>query len=147
MGTIPIGDVDFCEQVLNNRLFNYPIDFYPDFLSSYISRKIGYSAFGFVEASQYKSSRRLFIKPAKIWKSDFTSRVVEPNEEVPLDWYYWSEVVDFVQEWRYYVADGKVITSGWYAGNDEDEESPTINISYPTSFVGRLILGGWRMGD
>ena len=136
---VPIGSVEFCETILPAR--NEPIDFYPDFLKEYRHREIGCTTFG----SPIKR-HRLFLKKANQWKSDFQSRIVEWNEPVPYDLYYYSEPVEFVQEWRYYIADGILITTGWYDGHDEDEPAPELDIKWPNNFNAATDFGRLKDG-
>src|SRR5574343_1136309 len=122
-GYIPIGSVEFCEFVAPEQ----PAikDFYPQFLEHMLHRSVtrfnvsvkhhGSSDGILVAASDVCET---FVKRADCWKSDFESRVVGPREGIQPGSYYFSEVVEFVQEWRYYVACGAVVCSGWYAGLD-----------------------------
>ena len=144
---IPIGDVPFCETVLPVQ--NKTIDFYPEFLKEYRHREIGFSTFGGVEGGNHDSPikrKKFFLKKAQEWKSDFQSRIVEWDEKIPYDFYYYSEVVEFVQEWRYYVAGGVLITTGWYAGIDEDEPAPELNIEWPQDFNAATDFGRLKDG-
>ncbi len=145
---IPIGDVDYCESYWSPEVrqdwSHYARDFYPDFLTNWLHRKVGYATFGQYDTTDYSATRRrdIFLKTAKCWKSDFVSRVVRWDEHVPLDWYYWSEPVFFIQEWRYYVADGRVITTGWYKGRDEDEPAPTLwDVKWPSFYSAAVDFG------
>jgi len=144
---IPIGTVEFCETVLPKT--DGTIDFYPEFLKDFRHREIGYSTFGGVEGYQPDSPikrHRLFLKKANEWKSDFQSRVVEWNEPIPYDFYYYSYPVEFVQEWRYYIAGGVLVTTGWYDGCDEEEPAPELNIKWPDSFNAAADFGRLKDG-
>ena len=145
-GYVPIGSVEYCEQILPKS--DAAIDFFPEFLSDFFHRKIDYSTFGLVEnlPGNLITRKKLFLKPAKVWKSDFKSRVVEPDEKIPYDWYYFSEPVEFVQEWRYYVANGELITTGWYDGHDEDEPAPKLDIDFPKNFNSAVDFGRLKDG-
>lgn len=153
---IPIGDVPFCEAVTQKRIpiiefnnqFIQAYDFYPDFLKDFRHREIHYGTFGAVEGYTENSLVKrhcLFLKKAKEWKSDFESRVYEWNENVPYDFYYFSKPVEFVQEWRYYIAGGELITTGWYLGSDEDEPAPELNVVWPRNFNAAIDFG--RLND
>ena len=145
---VPIGDVPFCQSVLPAS--DEIIDFYPEFLKEYRHRDIILSTFGGVEGynedSPIKRNNTFFFKKAKEWKSDFKSRIVEWNEKIPYDFYYCSEVVEFIQEWRYYIAGGVLITTGWYDGIDEDEPAPELNIEYPKDFNAATDFGRLKDG-
>ena len=149
----PIGSVEYCESYWSpetrQEWSHYAIDFYPDFLKEWLHRRVGYAGFGFSPVnlrSDSTVSKSIFLKPAKSWKGEFVSRVVGLDEFVPIDWYYWSDPVSFVQEWRYYVANGRVITTGWYAGNDEDEPAPTLwDVKWPSTYSAAVDFG--RLDD
>lgn len=134
-GWVSLGTVEWCWMSFGE----HRIDFFPGFLSGWMCR------------SWHRTTRRidahcpLFVKSAKGWKTNFVSRVVEPSEMVPLGDYWVSEVVEFVQEWRYYVANGRVVTTGWYQGEDEDEPAPELGIEWPEGFSGAVDFG--RLDD
>ena len=90
---------------------------------------------------------RWFVKSAAGYK-DFTAQIVEKNSPYPSSGpLVFSEVVQFVQEWRYYVADGCVLTTGWYDGNDEDEPAPDLDIDWPEGFCGAVDFGRLSTGQ
>lgn len=132
-GYIPIGTVEYCESTFDNK--NKTINFYPDFLKNYIKRKSGFS---FINSPLKES---LFLKQSNEWKSDFKSKVYDRGFSPPENFYFWSEPIDFVQEWRYYVAKGEVVCSGWYDGVDENENAPKIKVEYPNNFSGCVDFG------
>lgn len=132
-GCIPIGSTDYCESIL--RPSNKTINFYPAFLRKYLQRKVGFS---FINKPL---EQKLFLKQANKWKSDFESKIYESGFIPPKNFYFWSEPVDFVQEWRYYVSCGEVVCSGWYDGLDENEPPPQINVEYPAMFSGAVDFG------
>lgn len=145
---IPIGSVEYCENMWSPEARRewelYPIDFYPDFLRHWLHRKVGYSVFGTFHTADYCATLRqpIFLKQGKRWKSDFVSRVVKWDDRVPLDWYYWSEPVSFSDEWRYYVADGRVITTGWYRGDNEDAPAPELwDVKWPSGYSAAVDFG------
>lgn len=145
---IPIGTVEFCESILPIKYS--PKDFYPDFLKDHMYREYGLSTFGGVEGYEENSTikrHRLFLKIAYEWKSDFKSRTVEWNEPIPYGHYYWSHPVEFIQEWRYYIANGQIITTGWYSGNDEDEPAPELGIVFPKDFNAATDFGRLSTGE
>lgn len=135
VGWIPMGDVEFCAPAFGP----HRIDFYPEFLTKWLCRM------------RHRTSRRIdfdmpvFVKSAKDWKTNFISRVVQPGEVVPLGDYWVSEVVEFVQEWRYYVANGRLVTTGWYQGSDEEEAAPELSVEWPEGFSGAVDFG--RLDD
>jgi hypothetical protein len=46
-----------------------------------------------------------------------------------------------VNEWRYYVANGDVVTTGWYRGEDEDKPAPELPVEWPEGFSGAVDFG------
>lgn len=139
IGTIPVGTVEYCLKVFRNH--ESP-DFYPKFLTDYLCRHVllvhitGYNHF----------SSPTFVKDASNYKSDFVAGV--RSEFMLKNGSYWlSDVVNFIQEWRYYVAKGELITTGWYSGDDENEIAPTLNIDWPKDFSGAVDFGRLDTGE
>lgn len=138
---VAVGDVDFCEHVLSLQGVARPVpDFYPDFLSGWMRR------LWTIQRNENPAVIRTFVKSAESYKS-FPARIVEPGEMYPAGMLYISEVVQFVQEWRYYVADGAVVTSGWYDGDNEDEPAPDLAINWPPGFCGAVDFGRLSSGE
>ena len=134
---IPIGDVPFCEAVFGKQPeFK---NFYPGFLNQYTERTIIHGI-----SSDFVNNHPFFLKSATEWKSEWTSRVFVPGEAWPQGTIYISDAVTFTNEWRYYVANGELITSGWYQGNDErndDLAAPELDIDWPAGFSGAVDFG------
>lgn len=130
---IPIGSIEFCEGSFGKQ----PLckEFYPKFLSRFISRNIE------VVNGPYKCRRPAFVKCAARWKSTISAGIYETGQTIPKGSFYVSDVVKFTNEWRYYVADGEVVTSGWYDGEDEDCPAPELNINWPNHFSGAVDFG------
>ena len=82
-----------------------------------------------------------FVKDASGWKTGFPSGVVRAGGSVPEGDYWCSEVVKFVNEWRYYVAAGEVVTTGWYDGEDENKPAPELPVDWPSNFSGAVDFG------
>lgn len=133
--TIPIGPVEFCE----TNFGPHRKDFYPDFLTAHFCRGILKTKVGQLYA-------RRFVKDATAWKSDFVSEL-KPSGYIlpPGDWWI-SEPVTFCNEWRYYVADGCLIVTGWYDGTDEDKPAPELPIAWPAGFSGAVDFGELQDG-
>ena len=131
--SIPIGSVEFCESFLERK----PIpDFYPDWLESWFHRTIycGVDHFQFCDRGDW------FVKSAESYKQ-FPARIWNDGEN-PLEGLVdISAPVKFTQEWRCYVADGCVLTTGWYDGDNEDEPAPDLNIDWPKGFCGAVDFG------
>jgi hypothetical protein len=134
-GFIPVGTVEYCAPVFGKepKIKN----FYPDFLANYITREIN------LVCSQ-TSSDCFFAKNATEWKSDHPKFVKEVSGE-SLWWV--SDLVRFTQEWRYYIADGCLITAGWYDGDNQDEPAPQLDIKWPSGFSGAVDFGRLSSGQ
>lgn len=131
--TIAVGSVDYCLKILPKQA--EIINFYPKFLSGYFGRNIRL-------ASREDISPGKFVKSAQTFKSDFTGIVTDSSVHSLKDGHYWiSDVVEFKNEWRYYVAKGDVITTEWYDGDDEDKPAPSINVNWPENFSGAVDFG------
>lgn len=116
---IAVGSVEFCEKYLGKQIEPY---YYPDFLKKYISRKIW----------KLDKCKSLFIKPSAQYKK-FGSREIIVNDDV-----YVSEFVDIVDEWRYYVANGKILCAYWYAGKESNIQAPSLDVEFPVDFCGAV---------
>ena len=115
-----VGSVEWCERFLP------PVtpDYYPEYLQPWMFRLWGV-------CNKWPLGKRLFIKPADSYKR-FTGLVTnggyKGKKRGP---YVWSQPVTFEQEWRYYVSDGDVVTTGWYNGHDEEEPAPPLPFLFP----------------
>lgn len=133
-GEIPVGTVEFVEEIIGIQ----KPDYYPQFLSPFFHRKI------WLEESKIKEA--CFIKPADRHKR-FEAKVYSPIDSC-LRWvreenkgpYWCSEIVQFDNEWRYYVANGQILASYWYQGNNE-REAPDMDIMFPADFCGAVDFG------
>ena len=130
-GEVPVGTVEFCEVAFGP----HRIDFFPDFLKGRLFRDVVKSWGG------YALSKPAFVKDASAWKSVWETGLHPAGMQLPRAEWWLSEPVRFVNEWRYYVADGYVITSGWYAGEDEDKPAPKLDIGWPKGFSGAVDFG------
>lgn len=129
--TIAVGSVDYCLQVLPK--LPEIIDFYPSFLVNYFGRRITLRTKDHVEPGLFVKSATSFKRFEPFITTDYT--VLEDDK------YWCSEIVNFVNEWRYYIADGKEIASGWYSGCDENIRPPKLNINWPHGFSGAVDFG------
>lgn len=139
---IPVGDVFFCPRWINKTKHLYERrditpNYYPESLSKYISRKITVKrtmpkVTSFIKPLTYKSFTGFVYDPKT---SDF-----EINKPFKI---ICSEVVNFVEEWRYYITDGKVVYSSWYKGKSEEcdvlPDAPQIDV--PEGFYGTIDMG------
>ena len=140
---IPVGSVEYCEQYLPKA--DGTIDFFPYFLRGHLHRRMEL-AYRLGEPDALPT----FYKDATRWKSSrWTSRVVPAGEKVPEDiLFYQSTAVLWEQEWRYYVADRVVLSSGWYDGQDDDEPAPPLPyICWPDGYCGAVDFGRFRFTE
>lgn len=141
---VPVGSVEW---VAPNITPNY----YPEYLNDYLYRSVWYE-------SEYPKNNNIFVKPADKYKR-FDGTFMFRIQDVESGMYdthtppYWcSDIVKFTNEWRYYVVDGKVLTSGWYAGEDENKPAPVLPMElkgcgafdFGTLEDGRLALVEWQ---
>lgn len=140
-GSVPIGDVEFCESVLAHLGYARPIpDFYPEFLHDAMLRKWDRIR---VTGTEFLVGK-WFVKSGDGYKVGVTG--LQPDGyRLPRGWNYLSEPVQFVHEWRYYVANGEVLAAGWYDGIDGDEPAPQLCVQWPKTFSGAVDFG--RLDD
>lgn len=122
---IIIGSVEFLEAAIGQRIPN----FYPDWTKSAWHRKIV-----IFDDAPY------FVKGISRYKNQ------GPFSGEPfIDYVAVSERVRFVDEWRYYVANGKVLCSWWYKGDDDDcdkcPNGPELPFDIPAEFCGAIDMG------
>lgn len=133
---IPIGTVEFCAPSFGP----HRIDFYPLFLRDHMHRQLMCTTVG----QLYKLK---FVKDALAWKSEFESKVYPVGFTLPAGCWWVVEPVTFMNEWRYYVANGEVVTTGWYAGDDENCNAPPLDVEWPDGFSGAVDFGQLSTGD
>lgn len=127
---IPIGSVEWCEEFLPKN--NTIPDYYPKFLSSYLCRKVW-------RTNEWPKNR-VFIKPADHFKK-FTGFISE-GEIKGCDGEFWcSDVVNFLNEWRYYISNGKILAAEWYNGIDDEVEAPLIDIKFSSNYCAAIDFG------
>ena len=134
-GEIPMGSVEWCQEAFGP----HRIDFYPAFLRGRLFREVV-----LVKSSEVFRPRPtvpVFVKDATAWKTDFASALQPKGFLLPSGEWWVSEPIRFVNEWRYYVADGYVITTGWYAGADENKPAPSLDVVWPVGFSGAVDMG------
>ena len=132
-----VGSVEWCQEALG---FAPVPDFYPNWLAEWLYRDIWIGG-EFSETWRHDA----FGKPASGYKLE-PARILQAGEPTRPDWIY-SNVVTFVQEWRYYVADGELLAAGWYDGSDEDEPAPKLDIEWPKGWCGAADFGRLDTGE
>jgi hypothetical protein len=136
-----VGSVEFVEQYIGQKRPNY----FPLFLkrAGYLTR---YTAW-LKTLDEVPENYCYFIKPADRHKR-FDARIVcncnkyEPNFYSWQAGPYWiSDIVNFKEEWRYYVAQGKILAAYWYQGEEIEIDSPELDIDWPKDFCGAVDFG------
>lgn len=130
-GFTPSGTVSWIAEVLGTVVTP---DYFPAFLSSWVKRNVW--------REEKWPLRRVFIKPAdrhKRFNSFVTSGTYRGKKKGP---FICSDIQHFVDEWRYYVAYGKLIGGYWYWGDGmEEKPAPELNITYPADWCGTADFG------
>lgn len=130
---IPFGSVEFVESIIGPKR----PDYYPEWTRPAWHRKISTTPIGWP----------CFVKPADRYKR-FTGFVADfPAGGECIH----SEVVEFVDEWRHYVAGGVSLCSWWYQGNeatgDDDPHGPPLPFEVPADFCGAVDIGRLSTGE
>jgi hypothetical protein len=136
---IPSGTVEWCEKFLTTDK-KMP-DYFPDFVKDRLYRKVW-------KTDKWPTEAGIFIKPADKHKR-FTGFITLGGYKKKKKGPYWcSEVVKFINEWRYYVADGKILIGEWYWGDEVAEpDAPVLDIKIPETFCGTLDFGSLPGGE
>lgn len=129
---IPCGSVEWCQKSLGKTIIP---DYYPSWLEDSLHRNVW-------REDNWILDRKLFVKPADKYKR-FTGFVTTGTyKQKKRGSLIWSEVVQFTNEWRYYVTEGKVVASGWYSGDEVNTpDAPLLNIKIPKHFSGAVDFG------
>lgn len=137
---IPCGTVEWCEKFLSKEK-TVP-NYYPDFLKEHLFRKVW-------REDKWPLGKRVFIKPADRHKRFIGFCTTGGYRKKKRGPYWCSEIVKFTNEWRYYIADGKVLTGEWYDGINQEStpEAPDLKINIPGDFCGALDFGFLSTGE
>lgn len=137
-GFIPIGSVEWVQSHFSE---NIKSNHYPDWLKDHLYRNIW-------ESNDWILGRKLFVKPSdkeKRFTGFVTSGTYRKKKKPP---FYYSDVVTFVNEWRYYISSGKVLEGCWYCGDEVNTpDAPDLNIHIPEDFFGTLDFGHLTTGE
>lgn len=127
---IPVGNVDYVEKVVGH---SFRPDFYPAFLQEHLHRKVW-------ETDEWPMNRGIFVKPSdkhKKWTGKLTTGGWKGKKKGP---YWCSERINFISEFRYYVAGGEVLFGEWYDG--EEKDAPSLDfVEFPTDYCGAVDFG------
>lgn len=135
---VPSGSVEWCLQCLGLDLIP---NYYPNWLSGSLHRKVW-------KDNKWPLGKRVFIKPADKYKrfDGFKTTGSYRKKKKPPFWC--SDIVEFKDEWRYYISRGKVLTGEWYDGDEiNTPEAPELNINIPKDFHGTLDFGMTNLGN
>jgi len=132
LGFIPVGSVEWCLKILNKKVIP---DYYPEFLRQYLYREVW-------QTNEWPLGKKVFIKPSDKYKR-FTGFVTNGRYKGKKKGPYWcSEIVKFINEWRYYISNGKILTGEWYYGDEiNTPDAPNLNIEIPTGYCGAIDFG------
>ena len=114
---IPVGSVEWCEKVYSQCKPNY----YPHFISEFLYRNIWINNYKTIK----QNNKSIFIKPAYTYKRWPGFVYSHNNKNIDIsdnEVCYCSDVVHFINEWRYYIINGKVLASAWYDGDISDDD-------------------------
>lgn len=114
---IPVGGVEWCELQYGQRVPEY----YPWFISPFLKRTVCATEYKLV-----KYNTGVFVKPASEYKL-FSGTINGPHlySKVTDDQLVWfSDIVQWRNEWRLYVSQGKIIDHGWYANATQFHARP-----------------------
>lgn len=135
---VAVGNCEWCLGALGKHITP---DYYPEFTKPYLYRNVW-------QTSEYPLGKRVFIKPADSHKR-FNGYITNGGYKHKKRGPYWcSDVVSFVNEWRYYVANGIILCAEWYAGDEiNTPEAPPLNIDVPNGWCGTLDFGTLKTGE
>jgi hypothetical protein len=131
---VPCGSVEWCTKALGKEV---KPDYFPEWMKDHIHRKIWIT-------DKWPLGEKVFIKPLdrhKRFTGFVTTGTYAKKKRGP---YICSEIVDFIDEWRYYISDGKVVACEWYWGDKEDAAKFDLYISgvkIPKGWHGTLDMG------
>ena len=138
-GYIPCGNVEWVENFISKEK-TIP-DYYPEFLKDHLFRNVW-------KTDKWPIGQKVFIKPADRYKR-FDGKITNGSYKGKKKSPYWcSDIVKFTNEWRYYVSNGKILTSGWYSGDEVNTpDAPELSIDLPENYCGCLDFGTLTTGE
>jgi hypothetical protein len=133
---IPSGSVEWC---LSNLNYKVTPNYYPKWLTSYLYRKVW-------KGDNWILNKRVFVKPSDKYKrfTGFVTYGTYAKKKKPPFWY--SDIVSFTNEWRYYISNGKILCGEWYLGESE-QLAPELSINIPQTYCGALDFGTLSTGE
>lgn len=134
---VPCGSVEFCIKGLQKELIP---NYYPKWLDQFLYRKVW--------REDKWPLKKVFIKPADKYKrfTGFVTTGTYKKKKKPPFWC--SEIVNFTNEWRYYISNGLILTSEWYYGDEiNTPEAPIISLMIPSNYCGAVDFGSLITGE
>lgn len=132
---VPCGSVEWCENLLGYKVTP---DYYPEWTKDFWHRKIWRN-------DEWILGQKLFVKPADRYKrfTGFKTHGTYSKKKKPP--YIWSEIIQFDNEWRYYVSHGNILSSNWYEGDEMNiPTAPKLDISIPNDYCGAVDFGDYN---
>lgn len=129
---VPVGSVEWCLKCMNK---NITPNYYPEWAKEHLHRKVW-------KSDKWILGNKYFVKPSDKHKrfTGFCTFGTYRKKKKPPYWY--SEIVHFVNEWRYYITHGKVLLGRWYYGDEiNTPDAPKLKIYIPETFSGTLDFG------
>jgi len=129
---VPSGSVEWCLQCLGREMIP---DYYPKWASKHLHRSVW-------KHDKWPLNQKVFIKPADRYKRFDGFKTTGSYKKKKKPPYWCSEIIQFEDEWRYYISEGKVLTGEWYSGDEiNTPDAPELNIDIPKDFYGTLDFG------
>lgn len=133
---IPVGSVEWVMRIFGRNIIP---NYFPDFVSPLLSRKVW-------KTDKWPLEGNIFIKPAEVYKK-FTGFIKKKGYKGKKSGpYICSDVVTFVDEWRYYICNGIILVAEWYDGQNENSIAPILNIQIPPNYCCALDVGMLESG-
>jgi len=118
---MPVGSIQWVTSVIGYT----PIpNHYPLWLSHLLYRKVW-------KSFKWPMEKDIFVKPydkPKRFEHKITTGGCKGKKKPP---YWCSTKVTFIDEWRYYIVNGKIVYAAWYQGQNEDSLPPILNVLIP----------------
>jgi hypothetical protein len=131
---IPIGSIDW---VLKQYGQNIKPDYYPEFCRNYLFRDIWITDI-------WPLNDACFIQPGSKYKrfTGFIHKAGSYKGKKRNEAFVCSKIVNFVNEWRYYISNGKILSGEWYWGDEiNTPNAPELKIKIPEFWCGTLDFG------
>lgn len=139
---IPFGNVGWVCKILNKT---FTPEYYPEWCKDFLYRKVW-------KSDTVPTDGTLYIKSATT-HADILGKRVKTSQAAKLDKWdssnavecWCSDKVTFVDEFRYFVTNGSVITAGIIAGSSK--VIPELSVSIPNGWCGILDFGHLSTGE